>query len=92
MTTLTFEQKCEILSELYLTYEDEILKSIFADYDMSSPLAVLVAEGTVTNVNQNGIDMIDTLYNEVTDRFEFRNPNDYDSMRLEVFGDTDDEL
>jgi hypothetical protein len=89
---LTFEQKCEILAELRLTYEDEVMVSIFAEYDISAPLAVLVAEGTVTGVSQTGVEMIDSLYSDITDRFEFRNPNDYNSMRLEVFGDTDDDL
>jgi hypothetical protein len=47
-----FKTKCEILSELWMTYRnEETLKDFFEYNDLSLPLAFLLAEGIVSETN-----------------------------------------
>ena len=60
--TTTFENKCNILSELWLDYRSEPDFSDFVSYnDLGLPLGFMIAENIVTP-NQRAKDMIEETF------------------------------
>jgi hypothetical protein len=59
----TFDNKCAILSDLWLNYKDNEELADFVEYnDLGLPLAYLIHTGLVT-VNESGISYVDETFN-----------------------------
>jgi hypothetical protein len=60
----TFENKCIILSDLWLNYrQDEELQDMFNYFDLAFPLAFAEVEG-IANINELGKQLVDECWEQ----------------------------
>lgn len=88
----TFDNKCAILSDLWLNYKDEAELADFVEYnDLGLPLAYLIHTNLVT-VNENGISYIDETFNLLCEGVGVDLDGEYESLNeLMTFDEVDEE-
>lgn len=88
----TFENKCAILSDLWLNYKDEAELRDFVEYnDLGLPLAYLIHTDLVT-VNESGISYIDETFNLLCEGVGVDLDGEYESLNeLMTFDELDEE-
>ena len=88
----TFENKCAILSDLWLNYKDEAELADFVEYnDLGLPLAYLIHTELVS-VNENGISYIDETFNLLCEGVGVDLDGEYESLNeLMTFEESDED-
>jgi hypothetical protein len=88
----TFDNKCAILSDLWLNYKDEAELADFVEYnDLGLPLAYLIHTDLVT-VNENGISYIDETFNLLCEGVGVDLDGEYESLNeLMTFEEEEEE-
>ena len=88
----TFDNKCAILSDLWLNYKDEAELADFVEYnDLGLPLAYLIHTDLVT-VNENGISYIDETFNLLCEGVGVDLDGEYESLNeLMTFDEVEEE-
>ena len=88
----TFDNKCAILSDLWLNYKDEAELADFVEYnDLGLPLAYLIHTDLVT-VNENGISYIDETFNLLCEGVGVDLDGEYESLNeLMTFEEVDED-
>jgi len=88
----TFDNKCAILSDLWLNYKDEAELADFVEYnDLGLPLAYLIHTNLVT-VNENGISYIDETFNLLCEGVGVDLDGEYESLNeLMTFEEEDED-
>jgi hypothetical protein len=88
----TFDNKCAILSDLWLNYKDEAELADFVEYnDLGLPLAYLIHTNLVT-VNENGISYIDETFNLLCEGVGVDLDGEYESLNeLMTFDEVEEE-
>jgi hypothetical protein len=88
----TFDNKCAILSDLWLNYKDEAELADFVEYnDLGLPLAYLIHTNLVT-VNENGISYIDETFNLLCEGVGVDLDGEYESLNeLMTFDEVDED-
>jgi hypothetical protein len=88
----TFENKCAILSDLWLNYKDEAELADFVEYnDLGLPLAYLIHTDLVT-VNESGISYIDETFNLLCEGVGVDLDGEYESLNeLMTFEEEDED-
>ena len=88
----TFDNKCAILSDLWLNYKDEAELADFVEYnDLGLPLAYLIHTDLVT-VNENGISYIDETFDLLCEGVGVDLDGEYESLNeLMTFDEVDEE-
>jgi hypothetical protein len=88
----TFDNKCAILSDLWLNYKDEAELADFVEYnDLGLPLAYLIHTDLVT-VNENGISYIDETFNLLCEGVGVDLDGEYESLNeLMTFEEEDED-
>ena len=88
----TFENKCAILSDLWLNYKDEAELADFVEYnDLGLPLAYLIHTELVS-VNESGISYIDETFNLLCEGVGVDLDGEYESLNeLMTFEESDED-
>ena len=88
----TFDNKCAILSDLWLNYKDEAELADFVEYnDLGLPLAYLIHTDLVT-VNESGISYIDETFDLLCEGVGVDLDGEYESLNeLMTFDEVDEE-
>jgi len=88
----TFDNKCAILSDLWLNYKDEAELRDFVEYnDLGLPLAYLIHTDLVT-VNESGISYIDETFNLLCEGVGVDLDGEYESLNeLMTFDEVDED-
>jgi len=88
----TFDNKCAILSDLWLNYKDEAELADFVEYnDLGLPLAYLIHTELVT-VNESGISYIDETFNLLCEGVGVDLDGEYESLNeLMTFEEVDED-
>jgi hypothetical protein len=88
----TFDNKCAILSDLWLNYKDEAELADFVEYnDLGLPLAYLIHTDLVT-VNENGISYIDETFDLLCEGVGVDLDGEYESLNeLMTFDEVDED-
>ncbi len=88
----TFDNKCAILSDLWLNYKDEAELADFVEYnDLGLPLAYLIHTDLVT-VNESGISYIDETFDLLCEGVGVDLDGEYESLNeLMTFDEVDED-
>jgi hypothetical protein len=88
----TFDNKCAILSDLWLNYKDEAELADFVEYnDLGLPLAYLIHTDLVT-VNESGISYIDETFDLLCEGVGVDLDGEYESLNeLMTFDESDED-
>ena len=87
----TFDNKCAILSDLWLNYKDNEELADFVEYnDLGLPLAYLIHTDLVT-VNESGISYVDETFNLLCQGLGVDLDQEYESLNELMDLQDDDE-
>ena len=87
----TFDNKCAILSDLWLNYKDNEELADFVEYnDLGLPLAYLIHTDLVT-VNESGISYVDETFNLLCQGLGVDLDEEYESLNELMDLQEDDE-
>lgn len=88
----TFDNKCAILSDLWLNYKDNEELQDFVEYnDLGLPLAYLIHTELVT-VNESGISYVDETFNLLCQGLGIDLDGEYESLNeLMTFDESDED-
>jgi hypothetical protein len=87
----TFDNKCAILSDLWLNYKDNEELQDFVEYnDLGLPLAYLIHTNLVT-VNESGISYVDETFNLLCEGLGVDLDAEYESLNELMELQEDDE-